>query len=148
MKRIYPDKDVCIGCRLCELACLTAHSKSQDLIIAYTRERPKGLSPCRAVYEKGPLCVALSCRHCENPMCVAACISGALHKDPATGRTLYDASRCVGCWSCLMACPFGAVRRDPVHDKIIKCDLCQGREVPACVEACPNAALLYEERPE
>ncbi len=147
MKRIYPLRDVCIGCHICELACLTAHSESKDLVIAYTEERQSGgLAPCRAVYEKGPVCVALSCRHCDNPMCVAACISGALYKDKETGKTLYSKEKCVACWSCVMACPFGAIRRNPAENAIVKCDLCEGREAPACVEACPNAALVFEER--
>lgn len=146
MKRIYPAKDYCIGCRICELACLTAHSQSKDLLIAYRQERQEGLASCKEVFERGANCVALSCRHCANPMCVASCISGALTKDPATGATLYDADKCVGCWSCLMACPFGAIRRNVGANKIVKCDLCQGRKAPACVEACPNKALLFEDR--
>ena len=28
MKRVYPVKEYCIGCKLCELACLQVHSKS------------------------------------------------------------------------------------------------------------------------
>lgn len=146
MKRVYPVKEVCIGCRLCEIACITAHSESGDVIIACTEERQAGLQPCKAVFEKGPVCVSLSCRHCDNPHCVSACISGALYKDKATGKTCYDPDQCVGCWSCLMACPFGAIRRNPAKKKIIKCDLCEGRHMPACVEACPNGALIFEDR--
>lgn len=148
MKRVYPNKDFCIGCHICELACLTAHSKSKDLILAYTVERGEsGLSSCKHVHEGGPTCVALSCRHCEEPSCVAACISGALQKDPETGRTVYDREKCVGCWSCLMACPFGAIARHPLEAKIVKCDLCHDRPGgPACVAACPNKALKQEER--
>lgn len=146
MKRIYPQKDYCIGCRICELACITAHSKSKDLIIAMREERKEGLASCKEVYERGAACVALSCRHCENPMCVAACISGALTKDPVTGNTVYNADKCVGCWSCLMACPFGAIHRNMQAGKIVKCDMCQERGAPACVDACPNKALLFEDR--
>lgn len=146
MKRVYPDKEVCIGCRLCEVACLTVHSKSQDIIIAHREEKAAGLSSRKAVYQSGPTCVALSCRHCAEPACVAACISGALSKDPQSGRTEYDESKCVGCWSCVMSCPFGAIKRHAAKQKIVKCDLCKGRKMPACVEACPNRALKYEER--
>ena len=146
MRRVYPSKEFCIGCRICELACLTVHSASKDLIIAVREEAGTGLQPCKAVYENGPVCVSLSCRHCENPTCVSACISGALQKDEETGRTIYNSEQCVGCWSCLMACPFGAIRRNEAEKKIIKCDLCEGRDMPACVEACPNAALRYEDR--
>jgi Fe-S-cluster-containing hydrogenase components 2 len=148
MKRVYPNKDFCIGCHICELACLTAHSKSKDLILAYTVERGQnGVSSCKHVHEAGPTCVALSCRHCDEPSCVAACISGALQKDPETGRTVYDREKCVGCWSCLMACPYGAIARHPLEQKIVKCDLCFDRPGgPACVAACPNKALKQEER--
>ena len=148
MKRVYPDKEFCIGCHLCEVACVTAHSKSKDVVIAHNVERGEtGLSPCKRVFEKGIISVAISCRHCDEPSCVAACISGGLHKDPETGRTVYDREKCVGCWSCLMACPYGAIRRHPTEGKIIKCDLCVDRpEGPACVAACPNQALKYEER--
>lgn len=45
-----------------------------------------------------------------------------------------------------MACPYGAVRRNVTKGKIIKCDLCEGRDMPACVEACPNGALVFESR--
>ncbi len=148
MKKVYTNKEFCIGCHICELACLTAHSKSKDLIIAFTKERTEeGLAACKRVFEEGATCVAVSCRHCEDPACVAACISGALHKDPESGRTNYDQDKCVGCWSCLMACPFGAIKRHPILKKIIKCDLCKDRpEGPACVAACPNKALKFEER--
>ena len=147
MKKIYPNKEVCIGCHLCEVACLTAHSKTKDTILAHTVEKAQeGLMPRRNVAQEGPVCVALACRHCEEPMCGAACISGALTKNTETGRCEYNEEQCVGCWSCLMACPFGSIRRHPVKEKIIKCDLCAGRDMPACVEACPNAGLVFEDR--
>jgi carbon-monoxide dehydrogenase iron sulfur subunit len=45
-----------------------------------------------------------------------------------------------------MACGFGAIKRHPVKEKIVKCDLCPDRDVPACVAACPNEALVFEEK--
>ena len=47
-----------------------------------------------------------------------------------------------------MACPYGAVSDNAKECKIVKCDLCEDRELPACVEACPNAALVFEDRDE
>jgi carbon-monoxide dehydrogenase iron sulfur subunit len=44
-----------------------------------------------------------------------------------------------------MICPFGAIRMDEERGKAVKCDLCPERETPACVEACPNRALVFEE---
>ncbi|WP_084154138.1 4Fe-4S dicluster domain-containing protein [Maridesulfovibrio frigidus] len=147
MKRIFPDKEYCIGCKLCELACLAVHSKSKDLITAYKEERVRGLAPAIHVIEKGETCVAVSCRHCVEPACADVCKAGALSKDAATGIVHYNAAQCIGCWSCLAACPYDSIKRNKLLNKIIKCDLCSGREDgPACVSACPNRSLKYEER--
>ncbi len=147
MKRIFPDKKYCIGCKLCELACLVVHSVSKDLTSAYKNERVRGLAPSIQGIEKGETCVAVSCRHCEEPACVDACKAGALSKDSATGIVHYNASLCVGCWSCMAACPYDSIKQNKFSNKIIKCDLCSGREDgPACVQSCPNRSLKYEER--
>jgi carbon-monoxide dehydrogenase iron sulfur subunit len=146
MKRVYIDRHFCIGCGLCELACLTVHSRSKDLAMAYTVERPQGLMSSKKVFRDGSMCASIGCRHCDEPACVEACIAGALTKDPVSGRTVYDPEQCVGCMSCLMACPFGAISKNPLEDKIVKCDRCVERDMPACVQACPNRALMYEER--
>ncbi|WP_029894927.1 4Fe-4S dicluster domain-containing protein [Desulfohalovibrio reitneri] len=145
MKRVKPIPDYCIGCGLCELACLQAHSRSGDLVIACRQEAPQGLTSCKTVHRRGPAAVALSCQHCQDPECVRACISGALYKDAGTGQTVYDQDKCVGCFSCVMVCPFGAIHRHPTESRIVKCDLCADRGSPACVEVCPNAALVFEE---
>ncbi|MGM0610686.1 MAG: 4Fe-4S dicluster domain-containing protein [Thermodesulfobacteriota bacterium] len=145
MKRVYVSPQVCIGCKLCELACQLEHSESRDLILAVRDEEPLGLLPRNTVEENEWITASLNCRHCERPYCVQACISGALYKDRETGRVVYDEEQCVGCWSCLMACPYGAVKQHPLRNKIIKCDLCPDREIPACVSACPNNALEYRE---
>jgi carbon-monoxide dehydrogenase iron sulfur subunit len=57
-----------------------------------------------------------------------------------------DQNKCVGCWSCIMVCPAGAVNRGREKKVASKCDLCMGEAVPVCVENCPNEALIYEER--
>ena len=63
------------------------------------------------------------------------------------GRCTSDAGKCIGCWMCVMVCPFGGVSADPVGKKALKCDRCPDRTAagmdPACVSACPTKALLY-----
>jgi len=71
-------------------------------------------------------------------------MSGALYKSD-NGAVLHDPHQCVGCWMCIMACPYGAIVRDPDSKTIIKCDLCLGREIPACVEACKTGAIIISE---
>jgi glutamate synthase domain-containing protein 2 len=56
-----------------------------------------------------------------------------------------DSERCVGCWMCIMICPAGAIRRNSDDKAATKCDLCAGRDVPVCVENCPNEALVVED---
>ncbi len=85
-----------------------------------------------------------ACRHCEQPLCVEGCISGAMQRDAATGQVTHDRERCVGCWSCIMACPFGAVRRDLREGPVsARCDRCAGHDGPACVAACTTGALRH-----
>ena len=132
-------EDVCIGCRLCEVACIVEHSDTKDIIKAYNQE--KRPLPRSHVEEEGPISLSVTCRHCDDPHCVSACITGAMRKNPG-GRVTVNQDKCVGCWSCVMACPYGAVNMDKITKKSVKCDLCGDRDVPACVAACPNRALI------
>ncbi len=145
MKRIHCQTEYCVNCHLCALACIAAHSESQDLLKAMTREDPKPVARMW-VEEKYPVSMAVQCHHCQDPKCVESCIAGALYKNEQ-GVVLLHEEMCVGCGTCQAACPYGAPKLITLDGRrrALKCDLCQGREVPACVEACPNLALTYEE---
>lgn len=140
MKKVIVDEKRCLNCRLCEVYCKTAHSISRDVVTAYKKEYPE---PVAAIVVEGnnELSMPMSCRHCTNPRCVDACITGAMRKLP-DGRVLNDIERCIGCMTCLAACPFGAVR---IGRFAVKCDLCQGLDMPECVKHCPSGALKYVE---
>jgi carbon-monoxide dehydrogenase iron sulfur subunit len=125
--------------------CLVQHSSSKDIIRAYKSERGD-LMPRVQVEEDGPISFALQCRQCMEPSCLEACVSGAMHRDEATGAIVCDESRCVGCWMCIMVCPAGAIQQNLLgHGIASKCDLCYGSDKPACVAHCPNEALTYDE---
>ena len=143
MKKIFAKEEHCMGCRLCEIYCLTAHSKSKKIIKAYKEEFPRAM-PRIVVEQKGPLSFALQCRHCEDAPCVEACLTGAMQKDPVSGAVTHNDKKCVGCWMCVMSCPFGVIKRDMSGKKIAtKCDLCADVGEPVCVANCPNGALIY-----
>jgi carbon-monoxide dehydrogenase iron sulfur subunit len=91
------------------------------------------------------------CRLCDDPDCVAACMATALSRDMGTGRILLDKDRCIGCWMCVMVCPYGAIVPDRKASKAIICDQCIDRDNPACVAACSTGAIAFveaEEEPE
>ena len=56
--------------------------------------------------------------------------------------------RIVGCYTCIMACPYGAVMPSDDGSVIQKCELCLNNSTgsPACVKGCPNQAIVFEER--
>ena len=145
MMRIEPREEYCIGCRLCEIHCIVQHSKSRDIIKAFKKER----RPVKRVEveEKGHVSFALQCRHCQDAPCLEACITGALYRDKQTGAVLHNEDKCVGCWMCIMVCPFGVITRNIEGKKVAsKCDLCIGEDIPACVKNCLNEAIILEER--
>ncbi len=145
MKRIYSIEESCIGCGLCEVYCKVRKSKSKDLIKAF-KEYPQPQSMIRLEVLR-PISFTVQCRHCEDPLCIDACLSGALSIDESTGTVLSDETKCIGCWSCIMVCPIGALIADFNHRKVIaKCDMCISEGEPICVTNCPNEALVFEDR--
>jgi carbon-monoxide dehydrogenase iron sulfur subunit len=145
MKKIFIQEEYCLGCRLCEIYCQVKHSKSKKIIKAFKKELVDTL-PRVLVEEIGYNSFAIQCRHCVDAPCEAACISGAMVKNKKTGVVTCDENKCVGCWSCIMVCPYGVIKRDLSAKKIAsKCDLCEDEDMPVCVKNCPNEALKFKE---
>lgn len=151
----------CIGCRACELACAAAHVPG-GVSVGSLQGPP---SPRLYLVCAEDVRVPVGCRHCEDAPCAAVCPNAAIYRTEHGVQV--DESRCVGCKTCLVTCPVGAMemaqiwetgkpvmRRvadpdDPENFKVepallaSKCDLCIGREAgPACVQACPEKALV------
>ncbi|MCW4006214.1 MAG: 4Fe-4S dicluster domain-containing protein [Candidatus Bathyarchaeota archaeon] len=144
MKKIVANPDACMGCGLCEVYCIVQHSKSKDIIKAYNREKPRPISRVRREMSK-PVSFAIQCRHCDDAPCVEACLAGAMTKDKETGLVTHNPDKCIGCWTCVMICPYGAIKMDVEGKVVAKCDRCVELEVPACVANCPNQALEFKE---
>lgn len=142
MKELLIRAERCLGCRSCELACAVEHSVAKSLLLSINEEpRPQYRVH---VTSDGKSSLPLQCRNCEDAPCLTACLTGALHLD-ARGVVLCNSDLCIGCWMCLMVCPFGIISQNNHQRRIVKCDRCPEREIPACVTACPTAALSYRE---
>jgi len=139
MKQIYVRPERCMGCRSCEISCAVQHSKDKDLFPAVLQSPP----PQKRLFVEsdGQLRMPVLCRHCEEAPCLNACISGCLYRD-GNGFVRRHKDRCIGCWTCVMMCPFGVITRDAENHIAVKCDRCHKLEVPACVTACPTKALV------
>ena len=144
VKRVYIKEQACIGCHLCEVYCQLQHAQSKDLIKAFKRELPHP-SPRLSIERRGPIAFSIRCQQCDEAPCVQSCLTGALSQDPDSGVVNVDEKRCIGCWTCLLVCPLGVIRQDTEQKKMLKCDLCQGEEIPVCVANCPNEALAHME---
>ena len=137
--KIFCDIRKCVACKTCELACAVEHSKDKELLKAI-KETPLPKKR-RHVSDSFGKTLSVGCQHCKEAACVAACMSGALYKDK-DGTTKQDKDKCVGCWMCIMVCPFGAIDRRIEEHVAVKCDLCPDRDDYACVAACPTGALF------
>ena len=133
--RIFVRKDVCSGCRACEVACVAAHEGG------FGRERRR-ITVVKA--ESEGVDEPVVCRQCGRPLCVPACPAGALIVDEATGSILLRSEACTGCQACAEACPFGAIALDLPSGLPLICDLCQGD--PACVKRCATGAIALSSR--
>jgi carbon-monoxide dehydrogenase iron sulfur subunit len=146
MRRIIIEQDKCDGCKNCSIACMQAHRESPGTVYDLDLLDPKNEARHSIVTGRGGY-VPLFCRHCAVPECAAACMSGALRKDPKTGHVQYDQDRCGACFMCVMSCPYGNIKPDRVsRQRIVKCDFCiDDGEEPNCVKNCPKKALHVEE---
>ena len=144
MKKVYVNEDWCLGCHLCEFYCAAANS-GKDLIKAFKYSDKKPV-PRIKVEEGSEVNFAVQCRHCEGKACVKGCIACAL--SIVDGVVVCDENKCVGCYTCVLSCPFGCIVIDEEGHRIQKCDLCTKNHngEPACVQGCPNKAIVFEER--
>ena len=156
---VLVDTTRCVGCRSCEAACAEAHQlpvPDIDDSSAFDKERKMTVSQLTVVNryntDKGEVFVKRQCMHCNQPGCTAACLVKAMQKRKE-GPVTWD-TNCMGCRYCMPSCPFEVPKFEfaSANPKIQKCDLCWDRlkegEKPACVENCPEEALLFGKRRE
>jgi len=154
----------CVGCRTCEAAC----NKEQGLpeparpfddltVLDHKRRTTEGaytvVNRWEIPGEDHPLFRKFQCNHCNEPACLTSCFVRAYTKTPE-GAVIYDPTVCVGCRTCMVACPFyvPAYSYSSVLNPVIKkCIFCYDTRLkfgrpPACVEACPREVMTFGKR--
>ena len=137
------DLDRCTRCDDCVRACANAHDNNPRFI----RHGPI----------HGHYMVATACMHCEDPVCMIECPTGAIHRNQMEGQVIINDQTCIGCSSCANNCPYTAIRMVEIRDakgnlqldqrnqpivQATKCDLCVDQiGGPSCQQACPHDAL-------
>jgi Fe-S-cluster-containing dehydrogenase component len=130
------DQRTCIGCHACTVACKTEHQVPVGQFRTWVKYVDKGTYPS-STREFG----VMRCNHCTDAPCIQICPTGALFKRP-DGIVDFDNEACIGCKSCMQACPYDAIYIDEDTHTAAKCNMCahridQGLE-PACVVVCPT----------
>ena len=133
------DSEKCMDCKACVIACQQRNHVPYGFYRNWVHETDSRTSPCGFKFQPG------ACMHCDDPSCVRACPTGATWKGKDGAVEIYR-SRCIGCGSCIKACPYHARFRHPVTGTADKCDYCRTStpgEVPACVSVCPVHCRLF-----
>jgi tetrathionate reductase subunit B len=139
------DSGSCIDCKGCMTACKVENKVPPGKWRNWIKEQDPDLENLDNAeslhFQPG------NCMHCDNPTCVQACPTSATYKDDNDGTIKVNKKLCIGCGSCIPACPYGARYRHPEKKVVDKCDFCENRrargELPACVTTCPTKARTF-----
>lgn len=162
----------CFGCQTCAACCKVANNLPIEVI--YNRVHTIGGASNDTASGTFPTDMHMSflpmqCQHCANPACVEICPTGA-SKQREDGIVWVDNELCIGCESCITACPYQDeyhirthVSDDPEYylDVVVgefdapkhkgqtveKCTFCYNLldrgEEPACMQLCPGRARFF-----
>jgi formate dehydrogenase iron-sulfur subunit len=141
--RFHFNMTKCIGCRSCEIACNEQNGNPADILWRRIGEIEGGTYPNTQRHY-----LSMGCNHCLDADCVKGCPVDAYTKDPVTGIVLHSADACIGCQYCVWNCPYSVPQFNAARGVVGKCDMCHNRLTddlePACVNACPEAAIEIE----
>jgi Fe-S-cluster-containing dehydrogenase component/formate-dependent nitrite reductase membrane component NrfD len=134
------DQRKCIGCHACTVACKSENLVPVGSFRTWVKYIEKGEFPNTRRYF-----TIERCQHCEDAPCVTICPTRALFKRQ-DGIVDFQSDRCIGCKSCMQACPYDAIYIDPNSHTAAKCNYCAHRTdrglLPACVVVCPTSAII------
>lgn len=150
---IFADSQSCIGCRTCEVACVLSHQDENSV----SAIDPANFTPRLQLVKNARVTAPVMCRQCEDAPCAQVCPNHAIYRED--NQVKVDQEKCIGCKTCAIACPYGAMQVvtrsarkgsgllavEEIRAEALKCDLCSDNpKGPACVRVCPTGALRIE----
>lgn len=134
------DQNLCIGCHACTVACKEENQVPVGVFRTWVKYIEKGEFPHTSRHFG-----VMRCNHCDTAPCIEICPTKALYHR-SDGIVDFDSGRCIGCKSCMQACPYDALYIDPNSNTAAKCNFCAHRVEanlqPACVIVCPTQAII------
>ncbi len=137
-------QDRCIDCERCLGACReTNHVPEAGYRTAILeREVPDAVGQKREF-------IPVLCNHCNVPQCTRVCPTKATYKDKANGIVMMDITKCIGCLTCQLGCPYNARYFNEERHAVDKCNFCidtrlsKGETLTACSNACPAGVRIF-----
>lgn len=137
------DLDYCLNCKACEVACKIEN----DIPLGVRWNRVLTCGPYGTYPNLSQYYLPLQCQQCEEAPCVSVCPTGASYRDEETNVVLIDTENCIGCRSCMTACPYSVRSYNADTNVVTKCTLCHQRtskgELPFCVSICASGCRFY-----
>lgn len=135
----------CVDCERCKDACVkTNHVPSYGYrTTILEQEREIGAGQIERIF------MPVLCNQCNRPPCVRVCPTTATYKDKKTGIVTMEYKKCIGCKTCMAACPYNARYFKEENRAVDKCNFCfdtrlsKGKKDTACVEACPADVRVF-----
>jgi Fe-S-cluster-containing dehydrogenase component/formate-dependent nitrite reductase membrane component NrfD len=131
----------CIGCHACTIACKAEHAVPIGVNRCWVKTVERGVFP-----ETTRQFFPVLCNQCEDAPCVRICPTNALFRR-LDGIVDLHADSCIGCRSCMQACPYDQLFIDPGTRTAEKCNFCANRVenelLPACVSVCPTQCRIF-----
>ncbi|MFO7983326.1 MAG: 4Fe-4S dicluster domain-containing protein [Desulfuromonadales bacterium] len=137
-------QDLCIDCELCLKACRETNNVPDYGYRTNILER----NVEKAVGQKREF-IPVLCNQCNLPQCARVCPTKATYKDQKNGIVMMDITKCIGCLTCQLGCPYNARYFSEEKHAVDKCNFCfdtrlsKGDKLTACSEACPTGARTF-----
>ncbi len=137
-------QDRCIDCERCMEACIVTNDVPEYgyRTTILQKDAPDAIGQKREF-------VPVLCNQCNNPPCVRACPTRATYKDKKNGIVMMEYKKCIGCKTCVVACPYNARYFNEEKHAIDKCNFCfdtrlsKGEKLTACAAACPAGVRIF-----